>query len=619
MSDAQFLFFSTWRSSKYFQIWLHLFCGNCLRFSNFLYYHKLILFGLSILLIPLFLAPCIIFIVQIILPTWLTMRRTRQRLADILEFIIKENESIFFNRTLMISIKDIIKQKCSGIGEYLCYPSQTWVQMESSSGTQHYIFEPVTLKRPSPIVILIFFYDINYSRIYSKCIKPQYTTLNKIQSVPKQFVIEIPGQIDFNRKALFDMLVEDFHLIYSGIIIADVFYHSTTWNISTEYGGGSNTNKIPIPNPWRIQAKGKIICHIPITLYANDTSGNKSEWWNNHVSYCFTLSGPVEIAEPIVKDELATEGTIGFDDYLKKDGLIKQHSKPSFIHQSMSHLFFTVEWMNFHIIELKKRRITEKIRIIKKEEDDRKRIHNSFLTLKSFDGCKYIPVEVLHVILLGVVKYLWKDFMNGMNKGDITELPAQWAAFNPEGLHTPPIQPKYMGTHWNSLIGKEFRIMLMLDWIYVVTPNAKVHISCSQDDWNMVWLAEDIWLAFQALVCVVLGGSLRDPPAIDSPKPRFFFQISHWRNIMNPTVRLFEIQASEMNKKILRHNDFISSDLVPPACLQPRDFKFIMESFSSTKSIQTKSPIQDLTTSFKNYLILIALISGARLYYERKT
>ena len=43
------------------------------------------------------------------LPSWLTMRRNRERLADMLEVKIKENQSIFLNRTFMISIKDLIK------------------------------------------------------------------------------------------------------------------------------------------------------------------------------------------------------------------------------------------------------------------------------------------------------------------------------------------------------------------------------------------------------------------------------------------------------------------------------------------------------------------------------
>ena len=87
---------------------------------------------------------------------------------------------------------------------------------------------------------------------------------------------------------------------------------------------GNDCQSIPVPNPWRKLAKGKIIRHVPITMYADDTSGNKSKRWNKHVSFCFTLSGlspiltnmeynchfigtsnvagALELAEPIVQE-----------------------------------------------------------------------------------------------------------------------------------------------------------------------------------------------------------------------------------------------------------------------------------------------------------------------------
>jgi hypothetical protein len=51
------------------------------------------------------------------------------------------------------------------------------------------------------------------------------------------------------------------------------------------------TKEILVPNPWRTKANGKIIRHMPITLYSDDTSGNVSKRWNKHLSFYFTLSG----------------------------------------------------------------------------------------------------------------------------------------------------------------------------------------------------------------------------------------------------------------------------------------------------------------------------------------
>ncbi|KAH9825054.1 hypothetical protein DFH28DRAFT_846444, partial [Melampsora americana] len=46
-----------------------------------------------------------------------------------------------------------------------------------------------------------------------------------------------------------------------------------------------------IENKWRKKAQGRVIRHVPITLYSDDTSGNVSKKWNKHMSVYFTLSG----------------------------------------------------------------------------------------------------------------------------------------------------------------------------------------------------------------------------------------------------------------------------------------------------------------------------------------
>ena len=54
---------------------------------------------------------------------------------------------------------------------------------------------------------------------------------------------------------------------------------------------GAKEDVIPVPNPWRLKANGRIIRHVPITLYSDDTSGNTSKQFNKHISFFFTLCG----------------------------------------------------------------------------------------------------------------------------------------------------------------------------------------------------------------------------------------------------------------------------------------------------------------------------------------
>ncbi|KAH9808338.1 hypothetical protein DFH28DRAFT_910296, partial [Melampsora americana] len=92
-------------------------------------------------------------------------------------------------------------------------------------------------------------------------------------------------------------------------------------------------------------------------------------------------------------------------------------------------------------------------------------LFNPMLRLKGFDGHRDTPVEVLHVVLLGITKYLFRDLMKDLGNiksGSKTfnNISARWRAFNAKGLKIPPIQPNTMITFYQSLVGKEFRMVL---------------------------------------------------------------------------------------------------------------------------------------------------------------
>jgi hypothetical protein len=73
---------------------------------------------------------------------------------------------------------------------------------------------------------------------------------------------------------------------------------------------------------------------------------------------------------------------------------------------------------------------------------------------------KDAPVEALHVVLLGAVKYLFHDFMIGLSENKKKELLALWYSFNTKSLNIPSIRPTSMVQYSSSLIGKDFRIIL---------------------------------------------------------------------------------------------------------------------------------------------------------------
>lgn len=64
------------------------------------------------------------------------------------------------------------------------------------------------------------------------------------------------------------------------------------------------------------------------------------------------------------------------------------------------------------------------------------------------------------MILLGVVKYLYRDLVQSLKPSQKTTLQGFWAAFNTEGLNCAPIRPVTMVQYVGCLVGKEFRVVL---------------------------------------------------------------------------------------------------------------------------------------------------------------
>ncbi|KNZ47691.1 hypothetical protein VP01_6216g1, partial [Puccinia sorghi] len=85
------------------------------------------------------------------------------------------------------------------------------------------------------------------------------------------------------------------------------------------------------------------------------------------------------------------------------------------------------------------------------------KIFNPFLQLKGFDGCNDTRVEVIHVFLLGAIKYMIRDFMIHLKSKDLPQLIAFWESLNKESLDLAELNGKYFVKHFKSLVGKYFK------------------------------------------------------------------------------------------------------------------------------------------------------------------
>ena len=69
------------------------------------------------------------------------------------------------------------------------------------------------------------------------------------------------------------------------------------------------------------------------------------------------------------------------------------------------------------------------------------------------------PVEILHVVLLGFVKYLWRDAVNNQVKSDDLKekLKIRLNSFDTSGLGISPLQGNTLVKYAGSLTGRDFR------------------------------------------------------------------------------------------------------------------------------------------------------------------
>ncbi|KAF7349602.1 hypothetical protein MSAN_01685700 [Mycena sanguinolenta] len=113
--------------------------------------------------------------------------------------------------------------------------------------------------------------------------------------------------------------------------------------------------------------------------------------------------------------------------------------------------------------------------------ENQEKLYSPFLTLKGFDPAADTPVELLHTILLGAVKYIWHITHTPWSAEKKKTYSMRLQATETEGLSIHAIRANYIMQYAGSLIGRQFK---------TITQSAVFHVhDLATEDQFIAWKA----------------------------------------------------------------------------------------------------------------------------------
>ncbi|OAV86269.1 hypothetical protein PTTG_29993, partial [Puccinia triticina 1-1 BBBD Race 1] len=276
------------------------------------------------------------------------------------------------------------------------------------------------------------------------------------------------------------------------------------------------------------------------------------------------------------------------------------HSKDDYINESKA--LGVQDVINKAFVDMLKdrKKVGEVGKIMALDEHQKHKLFNPFLCLLGFDGCQDTPVEILHVILLGIIKYITIDFLsNTIKPRHVNNLLGAWQSFITHSLDLPEINAAYLYKHHKSMVGKDFKIILQC------APFVFFQFMDEQQ--------RELWRSLCRMAPYVFQTHISD---MDVYLKELEILVDHL------LLQLMKCNARWVNKPkfhMLIHLVHSIARFGPASLFATEKF----ESFNSilrNASIHSnrQHPGRDLAISFSNFQCLRAILSGAYLWNHVK-
>ncbi|OSD07688.1 hypothetical protein PYCCODRAFT_1358054, partial [Trametes coccinea BRFM310] len=220
--------------------------------------------------------------------------------------------------------------------------------------------------------------------------------------------------------------------------------------------------------------------------------------------------------------------------------------------------------------------------------------------IKGFDPHSDTPVEILHVVLLGFVKYFWRDTVARLKDAEKATLIARLSSFDTSGLDIPRLSGATLVNYAGSLVGRDFRALVQ------AAPFVLHGLSVISREYL------DVWIALSRLVALVWQ------PEIDDIA-------NHLANIqgaidrfLDATCRLTPRWFNKPKFHILLHLPAHIARFGPPMLFATEGFESfnaVIRSFSIHSNHQ--APSRDIANGMAHHNRIRHLLSGGFICVPR--